>query len=352
MAERASDRLLRLLGLVAYLEGRGAVPVEDVARQFDVSTRQVLADIDTLWVTGTPGYFPYDLIDFDADSYEHGLVRLTEGRSITRPLRLGPREASVLLTALRALRDALGPGLDDERAAVLASATEKLAAATGGAQQDALDVRLAVPGRPEVLATVERALRERRRLHLRYVDAADVVTERDVDPLRLEAGEARSYLLAWCRLVEGERLFRLDRVLAVTPLDEPAEDHAVADRTDFRPSEGDVVTLHLRSRGRWVAESSPTEDVRTLPDGTLELDVRVQHPAWLTRVLLAAAADVLAVRPAGAAREAAAAARAALAAYAAAGLVDDDEGRTNAAPTSGAPTDGQPADGRADAGRD
>ncbi|WP_129339327.1 helix-turn-helix transcriptional regulator [Cellulomonas endophytica] len=324
MAERTGERLLRLLGMVAYLDGRSGVPVEDLAEQFGVTTAQVLQDIDTLWVTGTPGYFPHDLIDFDADSYERGVVRLTESRGMTRPLRLGAREATVLLTALRALASSLGPGLDPERAAVLASATAKLTAATGDAAADAaLDVRIDLPGRPPVVAAVERALLERRRLHLRYVDTAEVETERDVDPQRLETGDGHAYLRAWCHLVAGERTFRLDRVLDAVVLDTPAEDHAVPAVADpFRPSEGDVVTVHLRSRARWVAEETPTEDVRTLEDGSFELDVRVQHPAWLQRLLLSVADDVLAVRPPGAAVAAAGVARDALEAYAGLGLDD------------------------------
>ncbi|HMO10754.1 MAG TPA: hypothetical protein PKB06_04470, partial [Actinotalea sp.] len=70
MAERTPERLVRLLGLVAYLDRNPGVPVDQVARHFDVSPAQVLRDVDTLWVSGTPGYFPDDLIDFDADSLE------------------------------------------------------------------------------------------------------------------------------------------------------------------------------------------------------------------------------------------------------------------------------------------
>ena len=101
MAERAPDRLLRLLGMIAYLDRHDGVPVDELARQFGVTPQQALEDIDTLWVTGTPGYLPYDLIDFDATSYEEGVVRLTESRGMTRPLRLGAREGVALVAALR-----------------------------------------------------------------------------------------------------------------------------------------------------------------------------------------------------------------------------------------------------------
>ncbi|WP_448629424.1 helix-turn-helix transcriptional regulator [Cellulomonas soli] len=316
MAERASERLLRLLGMVAYLDGRSGVPVEAVAEQFGVSAEQVMSDIDTLWVTGTPGYFPHDLIDFDADSYEQGVVRLTESRGLTRPLRLGTREAVALVAALRAMQSALAPGLDPERASVLASVLSKLTAATGEAAA-AVDVQLTVDGAPQVVAALGAALQQRRRLRIRYVDASDTTTERDVDPVRLVTGDERSYLLAWCLRADGERLFRVDRIVEAQVLEVGVQDHVVEDDADrFRPDpRGELVTLHLRSRARWVAESTPVESVRNHGDGSFEVDLRVTQPAWLRHLVLQVAEDVLAVSPQRVAREVAQTARAALSAY-------------------------------------
>ncbi|MBO3085587.1 helix-turn-helix transcriptional regulator [Cellulomonas fengjieae] len=316
MAERASDRLLRMLGMITYLDRHEGVPVEAIAEQFGVSARQVMDDIDTLWVTGTPGYYPHDLIDFDAASYEQGVVRLTESRGMTRPLRLGAREAVALVAALRAVEGALGSAMDPERAAVLRSALAKLTAATGDAAA-AVDVQLAVDAAPDVAAAVATALRHGRRLRLRYVNASDVTTERDVDPIRLVTDDERSYLLGWCLLVEGERLFRVDRVLSAVVLDTDAEDHKVrAGAEVFSPGpDGELVTLHLSSQVRWVAETTPVDAIRNLDDGSFEIDVRVVQPAWLRHLVLQVADDVLEIRPARIAHEVAAAARAALRAY-------------------------------------
>jgi proteasome accessory factor C len=316
MAERASDRLLRMLGMITYLDRHEGVPVEAIAEQFGVSTRQVMDDIDTLWVTGTPGYYPHDLIDFDAASYEQGVVRLTESRGMTRPLRLGAREAVALVAALRAIDAALGDAMDPERAAVLRSALAKLTVATGDAAA-AVDVQLSVDAAPDVAAAVATALRHGRRLHLRYVNASDVATERDVDPIRLVTDDERSYLLAWCLLVDGERLFRVDRVLSAEVLDVAAEDHEVRPGAEvFSPgAEGERVTLHLASRARWVAETTPVDAVRNLDDGSFEVDLRVVQHAWLRHLVLQVADDVVEIRPARVAREVAAAARAALRAY-------------------------------------
>ncbi|WP_298457679.1 YafY family protein [uncultured Cellulomonas sp.] len=316
MAERATDRLLRLLGMVTYLDRHAGVPVEQVAEHFGVSTRQVVQDIDTLWVTGTPGYWPHDLIDFDAASLDQGVVRLVESRGMTRPLRLGTREAVALIAALRAMRAAVAPGLDRARAAVLSSALDKLTAATGEAAA-AVDVRLAVDGAPDVVAALGEALAGARRLRIRYVTAADVTSEREVDPIRLLTEEDHSYLLAWCHRAADERLFRVDRILAAEVLDVPATAHPVAGHTEtFTPSPDDeLVTLDLASPVRWIAEQVPVESVEDLPDGGFRVSLRVAEPAWLRHLLLQVGAHVRDVHPPRVAADVAAAARAAIAAY-------------------------------------
>ncbi|MBT0995154.1 WYL domain-containing protein [Cellulomonas sp. DKR-3] len=314
MAERASDRVVRLLGMIAYLDRHEDASVDQLAEQFGVTPRQVMADVDTLWVTGTPGYLPYDLIDFDSLALDRGVVRLTESRNMTRPLRLSAREGVALVAALRALDAGLAGALDDERAAVVRSALHKLTAAVGDAA-GTVDVTLTLAAQPAVAAALAQALRDGRRLHLRYVNAADVASERDVDPVRLVTDADRSYLLAWCHAVEGERLFRVDRILAARVLDEPAERHEVTGGEFLPGPEGDLVTLRLRSRARWIAETSPVEDVRNLDDGSFEVDLRVVSHAWLRHLVLQAADDVLAIHPQGVADEVAATARATLAAY-------------------------------------
>ncbi|ROS74478.1 YafY family protein [Cellulomonas sp. PhB143] len=313
MAERADDRVVRLLGLVAYLDHAGPVSVEQLATRFGVSSEQIVKDVDALWVTGTPGYFPDDLIDFDAYSLDEGIVRLTAARGLTRPLRLGTREAIALIAALRAMGDALAP--DDERAHVLGSVLAKLTAATGEAAA-ALDVRLATPGAPDVVATLARAIADRRRVRIRYVTAADVASERDVDPVVLHTQDEHAYLAAWCHRAGARRTFRVDRITAATALDVPAEEHDIPLDVEYAPSQdAPLATITFSGPARWVAEQVPVESVRDLDDGGFEVVLRVTNPTWLRHLLLEQATYVRGVSPSGLVQDVASAARAALAAY-------------------------------------
>jgi predicted DNA-binding transcriptional regulator YafY len=75
----------------------------------------------------------------------------------------------------------------------------------------------------DVVVTVSAAVRERRRVRMRYRSGISEETERDVDPYAVVQGDAFWYTLGYCHLREGRRLFRLDRVLAVERLDEAFE---------------------------------------------------------------------------------------------------------------------------------
>lgn len=295
MAERASERLVRLLGLVTYLDSvGGAVPVEQIARDFGVPAEQVLRDIDLLWVSGTPGYWPDNLLDFAIDD-EAGTVSVVQTQRIERPLRLGTREAVSLIAALRAMGEAIdvaAPELADVVRAVLEKLTDAAGEASG-----ALDVRLAVDTRPEVAHAVGEALATRRRLRLRYVTASDVVSERTVDPMRLRTEDERSYLVAWCLRADDERTFRLDRILEAVVLEDASAEHAASARP-YRPAAtAEPVRVTFASPARWIAEQVPHDGVQEHDDGAFTLTLRIENHAWLRQLLLANATNVRAVSP-------------------------------------------------------
>ncbi|WP_418608164.1 helix-turn-helix transcriptional regulator [Georgenia sp. SUBG003] len=259
-------------------------------------------------------------MDFSADALDHGELTLTEARGMDRPLRLSSSEAIALLLALRSLREVAEahPGLEREPGA-LDSAIEKLSAATGRAAEQAASVQVEL--RADAPSGTLQALREAiaggRRLHLRYVSAADVVTERDVDPVEVRSDGVTWSLRAWCHRAQGSRTFRLDRILAVDVLDAAADAHPDLVARDERPWEGDgrLVTLELTSPARWVAEHTPVEEVTDLPDGNLRVTLRAGDPAWVSNLLLSLGDAVLAVSPPDLARDVAVRARRALEEY-------------------------------------
>jgi proteasome accessory factor C len=314
----ATDRLQRLLALVPYVVSRKVVGLADTAAAFGLTERELVDDLNMLWCVELRSPDPYCPIDL---SYEGGEIVISEAESIDRPLRLGVDEASALLVALRMLAEV--PDLEDRSA--LSRTIAKLEAAAGAAAAASAQVTVQVDdqGAGSVLAQVRDALDRGRRLHLSYyVPGRDEATERDVDPMRLLVVEGRTYLEGWCLRAEAVRLFRLDRVLALAVLDEPASVPAAARPRDvdqglFRPSDDDVrVELELSVAGRWVAEYYPCERVDDLGDGRLRVELRTPDTRLVRRLALRLGEDGRVISPADLAAQVREDATAALAQYA------------------------------------
>ena len=315
-AMTSAERLRRLLALVPYVVTRKAVGLADTAAAFGMTERELVDDLNLVWCVELKAPEPYCPIDL---SYEGGEIVVSQAESISRPLRLSADEASALLVALRMLAEVPGDG------SAVARLIAKIEAAAGSAAAVSTQVTIQIdpPNGREVAAQIRDALSDGRRVHLRYyVPGRDEATERDVDPMRLLVVEGRTYLEGWCRLAEGVRLFRLDRVLDLTVLDVPAQVPESAEPVDvdqglFRPSASDEhVELELSVPARWVAEYFQCESVTEIGEGRLRAVLRTPDTRRVRRLALRLGEDARVIAPAALAEAVRADAVAALALYA------------------------------------
>ena len=311
-----SARLVRLLNMVPYFQANPRVSHAKAAADLGVTRRQLVIDINQLFMCGLPGYGPGDLIDF---AHSEDYIEVTFSAGMDRPLRLTSTEATGLLMALRALADV--PGVVDPAAA--RSAIAKIEAAAGsaepaGAQSGAEESAAA--------AAVRAAVHDQRALALEYHSASrDAVSRRVVDPIRVLLVGDQSYLEAWSREAEGVRLFRFDRILDAEVLDEPAAPPrpavdapphtALFDADPSLPS----ATLRISPAAAWMLEYFPMRVVAELPDGRCEVQMTYAAEDWMARQLLGFGADVEVLAPESLAGRVRRAAAEALAAYAAMG---------------------------------
>lgn len=277
----ADERLQRILSLVPWVAAHDGPRLDEVCTRFGCTEAELLADLELLFLCGLHPYTPDMLIDVDV---AEGRVWIRYADFFARPLRLTPSEGLALLAAGTTLLAT--PGADGS--GPLARGLGKLAAALGVDPAESVDVSLgAAP--PETLRALSEAAAGRRQVEIEYYAfGRDEWTHRVVDPYAVFSAGGQWYLSAWCRSVDDERLFRVDRVRNATVLDStftPPERRP--ELTVYEPRPDDPrVTLELGPTSRWVVEQYPTEAVEELDGGRTRVTLAVSERAWLERLLL------------------------------------------------------------------
>ena len=301
-ALNADDRLRRILAVVPWVAAHDGPTVAEVCDRFGLTEKELLADLDLLFMCGLHPYTPDMLMDVEIAD---GRVWIRFAEYFARPLRLTPAEGLAVVAAGRTLLAT--PGVDPD--GPLARGMAKLAATLGIDDPDALDIDLGAAA-ADVLAALRTAVDEHRQVDLDYYSfGRDEWSRRVVEPHAVFTAAGQWYVSGHCCAVDDERLFRVDRIRSAELLDQrfepPAEPRELA---VFSPRDDDPrVVLDLAPRAGWVVGQYPVESAEDLPDGRRRVRLAVSERAWLERLLLRLGPDVTVVEGDGYAQRSAAA---------------------------------------------
>jgi predicted DNA-binding transcriptional regulator YafY len=212
------NRTDRLYAIVEELRAVAPRPrsARWLAERFEVSARTVERDISALQQSGVPIW---------AEPGRAGGYCLDKARTLP-PVNLTPGEAVALAVALRQLDGT--PFRSDAGTALRKLVAAMQAGDAAAAQELAERIHLlgqhgATPPPAPMPRLVADALQSRRVLRIGYADRAGAVTVREIEPLGYVGSPAAHwYLMAWCRLRDGQRAFRTDRITGVTVTTEVA----------------------------------------------------------------------------------------------------------------------------------
>lgn len=205
------NRTDRLYALVEELRAVAPRPrsARWLAERFEVSSRTIERDLSALQQSGVPIW---------AEPGRTGGYCLDRAHSLA-PLGFTVDEALAVMISLGML--ATSPFRD-----AAASALRKVVAVTDDArltETATLATRIHILDEPSTGAApkaLAAALRTGQVLTIAYVDRNGTTTTRDVEPMGYVGKGSDWYLIAWCRLRDGLRAFRGDRIAEATPLAE------------------------------------------------------------------------------------------------------------------------------------
>ena len=207
-----------------------------LAGRYEVSTRTIERDILALQESGVPVY----AVTGRRGGYVIDKARtlpplnFTAAEMVAMAVSLAGAEATPFAAALRsALRKVLtaAPAAQTARAAELADRVRLIGtgrADRAGPRPGTAAGADAADGVPPALS-IQEAIIARHVLRLRYRDRHDVMTCREVEPVAFAGTREHWYLVGWCRLRQGARAFRLDRIQAAADTGEPAPHRSYGD---------------------------------------------------------------------------------------------------------------------------
>jgi predicted DNA-binding transcriptional regulator YafY len=217
----AGDRLDRLERLKGLLSASDYMTVAELASALDVSVRSLSRDIELLREQGVP---------IESDRGRGGGVRLQrqwsfgrlhldfeEGIDLLLSIALAERlNSPLLLKKLGSVRQKLAVSFSEAHQRKIKMLRNRILIGPAASERVMQSYRLAAP---EQITNVARAFFEQRLLEIRYADEAKSLTTRQIEPQLLYLGVPAWYLLAWDRLRDDIRMFRIDRIQHATVLD-------------------------------------------------------------------------------------------------------------------------------------
>jgi len=286
MSESALDRTARALDLVPYLLEHQGISVSELAQVFGVTEKQINSDLILIHMCGLPGYTPLELIEM---YYEDGYVTVSDPQSLNKPRNMNRTEITSLMVSLDLLKSTRSDSISDE--------IEKLKVKL----QKALSVEnpFVVVSDIKISALVEQievAIAKGKALEITYLSGSkDESTERLVLPLELYQQNSYTYLNAWCQTSEGERTFRLDRLISlkVSETKKIGKPNGVDKATQQPASIELIVSKSARNfveENRGVIESITGEDELRVFLYPIDID-------WLSRTILGYGSAIEVVGP-------------------------------------------------------
>ncbi len=188
----------RLFEIVYILLERDKVTAKELAEHFEISTRTIYRDIETLSGAGIPVYM---------SKGKNGGIALLPDFVLNKAV-ITEKERKEILSSLFAIKSV---NLEESNTAL-----QKLGNLFGTEDADWIEVDFGFwsDGEKEatLFAEIKRAILEKKVIHFLYTSTIGEAVHREVEPLKLIFKGSSWYLYGYCRIRKDFRFFKLNKV--------------------------------------------------------------------------------------------------------------------------------------------
>jgi proteasome accessory factor C len=258
-----------------------SLEISEVAQELEISEKQLLDDLNLLWVCGLPGHSHLELIDMN---FESGFIEIIEPQNLVRPLNLTPLEVTEILLGL----ELLSAEVDPSTLIIVDSIRNKLSDSLRGAPEidGAIRVERKTPSIPvvEFRSLVLQAITEGKDLIATYqgLRGGDI-SERRITPLQVVTRDGHVYVAAVDHGDHLRKVFRLDRLVEARLGEKSAIATPLLTLTE--PS-SHLLRIAVPQERAFLADRVNAVQVGT-SEGQVVLEFKYFEPAFAARVVMA-----------------------------------------------------------------
>ncbi|MNW39976.1 HTH domain protein [compost metagenome] len=294
----------RLLAMTILLLNRERVSAKELADRFEVSTKTIYRDMETLNQSGIP------IVAYQGTS---GGFEIMEQYTITRQY-LTLNEISAVVAAVKGMNTALDDSNLDtllEKVKALLHRVDRIDGESKGTGMifDFNPWSQSAPAK-EKINTFRQAIEKSVRVKIRYMNRNGTESERVVEPANLILKGYVWYLQAYCMLRGDFRVFRLNRIQELTLRSEPfvrrespsLEQYAWDLEWSREIEQEMILTFHPKVRYR-IEDSFPPAVITIQEDGSIQVKGRFPIDDWFYGMLLSYGDHVKVEQPDSVAKE-------------------------------------------------
>lgn len=202
------NRIDRLTAILIQLQSKKVVKAEEIADRFEISLRTVYRDVKALMEAGVPIGSEAGTGYFIVDGYHLPPVMFNQG------------EASAMLMAAKLVEKLTDQSVKKE----FESALMKIKSVLNDSEKEHLELlhssvevsRMPMPEAAKFpnnfLTDIQKALVHKEVLEMTYQSTSNEESFREVEPIGIQFYSGAWHMIGWCRLRNGYRDFRADRI--------------------------------------------------------------------------------------------------------------------------------------------
>ena len=283
MVDNAISRVARAMDMIPYVLENPGISIENLAAKFGVNQKQIIKDLELIFLCGLPGYTPYELIDL---TFEDGLVTIIDPQLFDKPRKFTETEGVIITLGLGLLKKAIS-GSDQIQS--IDNLTNKLSAKF----KVSLSTSIGDFDKPAFYDEILRSISKKIALAIEYNSISeDLVSHRLIKPMRVSIKNGFYYLFATDLEIDADRIYRIDQIKSVAE-NESKDDIQVNRDLDF----ADLI-FELKVRDQLITERYRDifTEVKQFENHFL-VKGRISNRQWLYRWILSHCSEIEVIEP-------------------------------------------------------